>query len=87
MNELLQHIDNMRKFRGLTKRELCAAAGISEEYYWRILTGAAPGAAYTIINALCAAVGLTITITVDPATLKVTEISTKPRKKVKQKVK
>lgn len=58
MKELVVSIEKMRRHKGLSKRNLAEMADISEEYYWKIITGKAPGCSYEIINNLCDAVGI-----------------------------
>lgn len=69
MDEIIKHIEVMRLKLRLSKRKLSALADISEEYYWRIVTGVAPGCSYTILQALCIATGLQIKVFIDPVLL------------------
>ena len=61
MDKILTDIEYLRTKLGYSKRQLAALADISEEYYWRIVTGQAKGCSYTIIQSLCEVVGLQIT--------------------------
>lgn len=70
MESVTELIEKLRVFQGLTKRDLARKTGISEEYYWRIVTGKAPGCAYNIISSLCQSVGIVIIHSIDPNLIK-----------------
>lgn len=60
MEQLIKDIEAMRIALNMSKRELAIKAEISEEYYWRIVTGKAPGVAFLIIEKLCNCLGIYI---------------------------
>ena len=60
MKEIIKQIEIMRIHLGYSKRRLSKEADISEEYYWRIITGKAPGCAAEIIERLAKSVGIEI---------------------------
>lgn len=69
MEQLVKDIEHMRLCLGLSKRDLAISAEISEEYYWKIVTGRAPGVAYTILTHLAAQVGIKVLHYIQPDTL------------------
>ena len=69
--QIIKDIEHMRQVNGLSKRELASRAEISEEYYWRIYTGKAPGVAFNVILSLSEAVGIEIHHGIKPETLQI----------------
>lgn len=83
MEDIIKTIEKMRVIRGITKRSLSIRAEISEEYYWRIVTGHAPGCSYDIISKLCQCVGIQLNyaIKIDVLEAVIAEKSVKKGKK------
>jgi len=83
MDEIIKDIEKMRVIQGITKRSLSNLADISEEYYWRIVTGNAKGCSYEIIGKLCQVVGIQLfhTIKIDVLEAITEEKGKKKRKK------
>lgn len=80
-NELMQLMEKMRLNLGLSKRELAIKADITEEYYWKIVTGKAPGVADAITKALCKALHIKVTYSIEFSAL---EALPKPVKRVRK---
>lgn len=64
--EIINTIEQLRVKNGLSKRELANKAEITEEYYWRIVTGRATGVAYNVVLRLSEAVGLSFLVYIKP---------------------
>ena len=69
--QIVKDIEHMRQVKGLTRQELARSAEIDDSYYWRIVTGKAPGVAYNVILALSEAVGIEIHHGIKPETLQI----------------
>ena len=82
MEELTQIMEKIRLNLGLSKRELAIKADISEEYYWRIVTGQAPGVAFNIVERLCKALNISISFSLQFTAL---DAIPKPVKRVRKK--
>jgi DNA-binding Xre family transcriptional regulator len=74
ISNIIEKIEQHRLLLGYSKRKLASMADISEEYYWRIVTGKAPGVAFSVIESLCKAVYINICYNIDYKLLELLEL-------------